>query len=201
VTASGFCEHHGVVAGERGEEAVPQGVYPRRVIPRDETPLEGETVRTRNGHAHGAAISPSEIRPRLAQATAESVGEIQEALRAISLGATKEAWTTVVCPDCGRKHRAPVRVADTRAQIAALELWLRESLGRVPQTEEVPTPRLPANVAALGRMSWEEMQFVFASTYMDELAAAQRDGGETLLRGKLAALSEGERRNVREALD
>jgi hypothetical protein len=44
------------------------------------------------------------------------------------------------------------------------------------------------------------MQQVFAATYVDELAALQRDGGEALVRERVAALSEGERRILREAL-
>src|SRR5262249_32435092 len=40
----------------------------------------------------------------------------------------------------------------------------------------------------------------FAATYVDEIAAVQRSGGAALVRQKLAALSEGERRVLREAL-
>jgi hypothetical protein len=50
-------------------------------------------------------------------------------------------------------------------------------------------------------MNWEEMQALFAATYVDEIAAAQRSGGKGLLREKLAALSDGEQRVLREALD
>ena len=44
------------------------------------------------------------------------------------------------------------------------------------------------------------MQYVFAVTYADELAAVQRSGGEAALRERLNALSEGERRVLRQAL-
>jgi hypothetical protein len=60
---------------------------------------------------------------------------------------------------------------------------------------------MPTNAAAVRKMSWEEVQLVFAATYADELAAAERHGGEALLREKLAALSEGERHVLREALE
>jgi hypothetical protein len=50
-------------------------------------------------------------------------------------------------------------------------------------------------------MGWEEMQSLFAATYVDELAAVQRNGGAALVRDKLASLSDGERRVLREALE
>jgi hypothetical protein len=45
-----------------------------------------------------------------------------------------------------------------------------------------------------------EMQTVFAATYAEELAVAVRDGGVSLVRQKLAALSDGERHVLRDAL-
>jgi hypothetical protein len=49
-------------------------------------------------------------------------------------------------------------------------------------------------------MDWGDMQALFAATYVDEIAAVQREGGRALVRGKLAALSEAERRSLRDAL-
>jgi hypothetical protein len=49
-------------------------------------------------------------------------------------------------------------------------------------------------------MSWEDMQALFAAMYVDETAAVKRNGGVSLVREKLAELSEGERRVLREAL-
>jgi hypothetical protein len=92
-------------------------------------------------------------------------------------------------------------VPDVRARVAAIELLLREGLGRPATAEEVTSPQLPTNVAAVGEMTWEEMQALFAAIYVDEIAAAQRDGSEALVEAKVAALSEGERRVLREALD
>jgi len=40
-------------------------------------------------------------------------------------------------------------------------------------------------------MGWDEMQALFAATYVEELAAAGRSGGEAALRAKLTALSDG----------
>jgi hypothetical protein len=44
------------------------------------------------------------------------------------------------------------------------------------------------------------VQTVFAATYADELAVAVQDGGEAVVREKLALLSDGERRVLRDAL-
>ena len=84
--------------------------------------------------------------------------------------------------------------------MSAIELLLREGLGRPATAEEPPTARLPANVTAVEKMCWSEMQALFAATYVDEIAVVQRSGGAALVRQKLAGLSEGERRVLREAL-
>ena len=50
-------------------------------------------------------------------------------------------------------------------------------------------------------MSWDEMQQLFAAIHVDELVELERaGGGETLVRERVAALSESERRVLREAL-
>jgi hypothetical protein len=69
-----------------------------------------------------------------------------------ALGATREHWATFTCPDCGKKHRSQVSTPDVRSRVAAIELLLREGLGRVPQAEESPTPRMPENAAAIKNM-------------------------------------------------
>jgi hypothetical protein len=55
-------------------------------------------------------------------------------------------------------------------------------------------------VEAVKAMSWEEMQHLFAAIYVDEIAAVKRDGGEVLVREKLAGLSDDQRSVLREAL-
>jgi hypothetical protein len=114
--------------------------------------------------------------------------------------ATKPVWLTVECTGCGKRSRVEAPVPDVRTRVSAIELLLREGLDRPATAKEVPSPRMPANVAALKAMGWEEMQVPLAATYVDETAAVQRCGGEALLREKLAALSEGERRALRQAL-
>jgi hypothetical protein len=60
---------------------------------------------------------------------------------------------------------------------------------------------MPSSVEAVKTMSWEEMQNLFAAIYVDELAELQRaGGGEKLVRERVSALSEGDRRRLREAL-
>jgi len=84
--------------------------------------------------------------------------------------------------------------------LQAIETLLAQGLGRPGQAEEPSVARLPHSVDAVKEMSWDEMQLVFAATYAEELAVAARDGGQTLVRQTLAALSDGERRVLRDAL-
>jgi hypothetical protein len=114
--------------------------------------------------------------------------------------AVKPVWITVECDNCGERSRIEAPVPDVRARVAAIELLLREGLGRPATADDVPTTRMPASVAAIKAMSWEEMQAVFAATYAKELAVAVRDGGEALVREGLARLSDAERRVLREVL-
>jgi hypothetical protein len=49
-------------------------------------------------------------------------------------------------------------------------------------------------------MGWDDMQALFAATYVDEIAVAQRHRGRVAVREKLMSLSESERQVLREAL-
>jgi hypothetical protein len=49
-------------------------------------------------------------------------------------------------------------------------------------------------------MSWQDLQYFAATLLADELLTVHRDGGERLLRERVATLSEAERRILREAL-
>jgi hypothetical protein len=91
-----------------------------------------------------AAADPSTVRPRLAEAATESLDEISRVLLEAATGATKQQWADFEC-DCGRRKRVQVPVPDVRARVAAIELLLREGLGRPPQAEEQPTPRIPGS--------------------------------------------------------
>ncbi len=144
---------------------------------------------------------PAAVRPALAQAAASSLDEIQAALLDAALGASREHWATFTCPDCGRKQRTQVSVPDVRSRVAAIELLLREGLGRVPQAEEAPVPRLPQSAEAVKNMSWEDMQLVFATLYAEEITTVANGQGDALLRRRLAVLTDDARNALREALD
>jgi hypothetical protein len=196
--ADEFCSHHLKMIELHGEEAVRAGRIPRRRKPRSEEPVVLIESAATNG---SGSIDPARVRPALAQAAADSLDEIQRALLDAALGAARPHWiTTPPCPDCGRKQRVEIRVRDVRARVAAVELLLKEGLGRAPQAEETPTPRLPRSVEAIKQMSWDDMCFVFASTFVSEIAAAGNGEREALLRERVASLSEGERRVLSQAL-
>ena len=156
---------------------------------------EAMTTVTTNG-----AITPAEVRPLLAQATAASLDEIQAALLDAAVGATRENWTTFTCPDCGKKHRAQVQVPDVRARIGAIEVLLREGLGRPAQAEEITSPKLPANADAVARMSWADTQHLAALVFVDEIESVLTRGGREAVRERLAEFSDAERQVLSEAL-
>jgi hypothetical protein len=115
--------------------------------------------------------------------------------------AVKPVWLTVECTACGERSRIEAPVPDVRARVAAIELLLREGLGRPAAAEEVRAPRMPASMEAVKEMSWAELQALFAATYVDEIAALPRDGSDALVRRKLAALPVEQQRVLRDALN
>ena len=165
-------------------------------------PLEPENTTVTSVETNGSETTadPTSIRPALAQRAAENLDGLQRALLDAALSATTTRWATVSCSDCGARSRVELPVPDVRSRLQAIETLLAQGLGRPGQAEEQPTPRLPTNVAAVKAMGWDDMQMLFASLYVDEIAAAQREGAESLVREKLAALSEDSRRVLREAL-
>jgi hypothetical protein len=180
----------------REETVVREGRYPRARNPLAEIPIVAETES--KGRYGSVALSPADVRPALAQAAAASLDEIQQALLDAALGATREHWATFMCPDCGKKHRAQVAVPDVRSRVAAIELLLRECLGRPAQAEEPPVTRVPES-AAVRAMSWDDLQTVFAITFVDEIEAVGERGGEAL-RERIAALPAAQQGLLRDAL-
>jgi hypothetical protein len=69
------------------------------------------------------------------------------------------------------------------------------------EDEHVQRPQLHRSVAAAKSMSWEDLQVLFATTFVDEIAAAINGGGRQLLRNRLEGLSNDERRALGEELD
>ena len=199
VTDSAFCSHHATLVEEIGEERVRSGDHPRRRRSTVIEPLLAEvetTPASGNGHA-----DPAQVRPRLAEAAAASLDDISSALLDAALGATRETWVTTACSGCGKKQRVEVKIPDVRSRVAAIELLLREGLGRPPQAEENASPRLPRTAEAVEKLGWDDLQMIFATQFASEIAAVTEGGGRTLLRERVAALDDDQRRILREALD
>jgi hypothetical protein len=184
---------------KHGEDAVRAGRYPRRRTPRQTAPLEAQLDAEYVSNGSGA-VTPAAVRPALAQAAADELGTITAVLMDAATNTTRPVWTTPACPECGTQFRQEVHVPDHKARVAAVEVLLREGLGRPAQAEEPTTPRLPDSVDAVQRMSWEDMQYVFAMTHVDEIEAALRDGAEEALRARLADITASDRERLTQAL-
>jgi hypothetical protein len=183
---------------KHGEDAVRAGRYPRTRTRRRAAPLEAETGSDYAVNGSGA-VTPAAVRPALAQAAADELGTITAVLMDAATNTTRPVWTTPACPECGTQFRQEVLVPDHKARVAAVEVLLREGLGRPAQAEE-PPPRLPDTVEGIESMSWQDMQYFAATLLVDELMVIKREGGGALLRQRVGALSDGERRVLREAL-
>jgi hypothetical protein len=146
-------------------------------------------------------LSPADVRPALAQAAAASLDEIQQALLDAALGAAREHWATFTCPDCGKKHRAQVSVPDVRSRVAAIELLLREGLGRPAQAEEPHHASLPSTPAGIQQLSWTDLQAVFAVEFAEQIQTVVMGDTESVIRERLAGVGEAGRALLREALD
>jgi hypothetical protein len=133
---------------------------------------------------------PATVRPRLAEAAAESLDEISRTLLEAATGAAKKQWVDFEC-DCGRRKRVEVPVPDVRSRVAAIELLLREGLGRAPQAEEASTPRIPQSLEEVETLSWTEMQ---------QVADVLREHEAVQVRQRLAGLGDDQRRWLAEAL-
>jgi len=118
-----------------------------------------------------ANADPATVRPSFAAAAGENVDQLTASLLEAAGSAVKPVWLTVECAACGERARIEAPIPDVRARVAAIELLLREGLGRPATAEEVPSPRLPPNVAAVKEMGWDEMQALFAATYVEELGS------------------------------
>jgi hypothetical protein len=189
--SASFCVHHATLEPELGADALRQGRYPpRKALRHDVHPLivassaAGNAPPAREAAENGnAKPDPATVRPRLAEAAAESLEDIRRTLLDAATSASKPAWIEFECPECSKRKRVEVPVPDVRARVAAIELLLREGLGRPPQAEETPVPRLPATA-----LSWDELQ-VLASIHKPDL-----------IRLEIASLTEEQKSVLREAL-
>jgi hypothetical protein len=200
---SEFCAHHTKLLATTDAETMRRGRTPKeraskkqmlRVVTDCAVDLTATTI------VANAGADPATVRPSFAAAAAENVDQLTSSLLEAAGSAVKPVWLTVECVACGERARIEAPIPDVRARVAAIELLLREGLGRAPQADETPSARLPTTVNAVKEMGWDEMQAVFAALYVDEMATVQHDGGESLVREKLAELSEDARRVLRDAL-
>jgi len=99
---------------------------------------------------------------------------------------TRETWATCTCPECGKSYRQEISVPDHGARIKAVETLLREGLGRVGEADVVE-PKMPTGVDEVKRLSWDELNIVFAMTYAAEVRAVV-DNGDDALRSELQGL-------------
>jgi hypothetical protein len=164
-------------------------------------------VVTENGQADDVATvsqngsrDPATVRPRLAEAAAEGLEGIRKTLLDAATGAVRDHWITFECGDCGSRRRVEVPVPDVRARVAAIELLLRKGLGRPPQAEEAPAPRLPASVGAVAQMTWDDLQILGATMFADEIASVSSGEGDAAVRARMASLSPHQRALLGEAL-
>ena len=87
---------------------------------------------------------------------------------------------------------------NVRSRVAAIELLLREGLGRPPQAEEAASARLPRTAEAVEKLGWCDMKMIFATHFASEIAAVTEDSGDALLRERVAALDDDQRQLLRE---
>jgi hypothetical protein len=194
-----FCRHHERLVEKHGEDAVRAGRYPRRRTPRQTGRLEAQLDSDHAVNGSGA-VTPAAIRPALAQAQRTSSARSPRCSWDAATNTTRPVWTTPACPECGTQFRQEVHVPDHKARVAAVEVLLREGLGRPAQAEEPTTASVPESVVGMQAMSWQDMQYVAATLLVDELLTVQRDGGEAVVRQRVAALSDAARRVLRAAL-
>jgi hypothetical protein len=196
-----FCPYHLRLVDEHGMEVLKNGALPKRRTLRVVAEPESAVAEPVTVSVTTVSADPAMVRPRLAAAAAENLEQLQASLLEAAGSAVKPVWVTVECGACGERSRVEAPVPDVRARVAAIELLLREGLGRAPQAEEPPGPRMPRTVDEVRNLSWEQLEQICAALFVDEIAAVTGDGGEELLRGKVTALSEYERRLLRAALD
>ena len=111
-------------------------------------PLDAELGSVDAGNGSGA-VSPAGVRPALAQVAADELATITAVLFDAATNTTRSVWTTPACPECGTQFRQEVYVPDHKARVAAVEVLLREGLGRPGQAEEPRAARPPETAAEL----------------------------------------------------
>ena len=79
-------------------------------------------------------------------------------------------------------------------------MLFREGLGRPAQAEERTSPKLPENLDAVARMSWNDMQHLAALLFADQIESVLSHGGREALRERLSEFSDTQRQVLSETL-
>ena len=110
------------------------------------------------------------------------------------------AWVEFACIDCGNRKRVEVPIPDVRARVAAIELLLREGLGRPAQAEEpAALPQLPRSEAEARALDWEQLKALrIAYPELEYMPEAKR---QQWLVSRWVGLTQAERNSFRAALD
>ena len=162
----------------------------------DESPVSSED----SALSARRSADPSTVRPRLAEAAAENVDDIRRALLDAATSASKPAWVEFECTDCGNRKRVEVPIPDVRARVAAIELLLREGLGRTAQAEEPrPLPRIPETKAEAEALGWEQLK-ALAPAY-PEAECLPEEKRKPWLYQRWVGLTQADRDAFRDALD
>jgi hypothetical protein len=113
-------------------------------------------------------------------------------------GANRNLWVTVSRKHCARSGRYEIVVPD-KVRLDAVQALLHEAFGRPGQAEAAATPPLPRTAEQARALSWDQLTLVFPSQFAQEITSIA-EGGDGLLRVRLAALGQEERRALREVL-
>jgi len=134
-TGSEFCPHHSRLVDEHGAEALKRGEHlparRKRVV---QAPVVAEAIEASVLNGAGM-IDPASVRPRLAEAAAASLEDIQRVLLETATGANKNLWATITCKHCDRAGRYEITVPDNKVRLDAVQALLHEALGRPGQAE------------------------------------------------------------------
>jgi hypothetical protein len=206
VKGSEFCVHHERLLAQHGADELKRGLPRRKQMRAGWRPTVVATSAAervadlpRPSSAQRRVADPATVRPRLAEAAAESLEDIQRTLLDAATAASKPAWVEFECSDCGNRKRVEVPIPDVRARVAAIELLLREGLGRPAQTEETPLPRLPTTAAEVEALSWAELTALVVAYPEAEYLPEQKR--KEWLVSRWVGLSQADRDAFRQALD
>jgi hypothetical protein len=206
-----FCPHHLSVADEAGEESVGRGDHDQRrrrdsalvrVVREPSSGTGSKPSRALVKTGNVAVASAAEVRPRLGELVAANLDELEAVLLDVALSASRPVWVTTRCKSCNRDGRHQVVIGDHRVQLEAITKLLEQAVGRPATAEQPVVAALPRRAADVKKLSWGELQQLFAASFVTELADMHRAGsGEAVLQERVSRLTDHEREVLRRALD